>query len=116
MSKLWPIPLASLAPFRSPGGWPIPFLIQPLWNRLDLQHAQPLIEGPHERLRGQDCEPSSFLAGTVLFSGIAAVLGRVFALVALAVVTLVLIAFYLFSPAPACKIADRESPGAGSKP
>ena len=52
----------------------------------------------------------------MLFSGIAAVLGRVFALAALAVVTLVLIAFYLFSPVPAYKIADRESPGAGSKP
>ena len=78
---------------------------------------QPLIEGPQEKLRGARLRAIIiFLAGIVLFSVIRAVLGRVFALAALAVVTLVLIAFYLFSPAPAYKIADRESPGAGSKP
>ena len=78
---------------------------------------QPLIEGPHERLKGARLRAIIiFLLGIVLFSVIRAFLGRVFALATLAVVTLVLIAFYLLSLTPAYKIADRESPDASSKP
>lgn len=78
---------------------------------------QPLIEGPHQRLKGARLRAVLLLlAGTVLFSVIAAFLGRAFALATLAAIALVLIGRYLFASAPAYKIADRESPGRDATP
>jgi hypothetical protein len=84
---------------------------------LTYKGAQPLLEGPPERRWWARLRAFLiFLGGCASFSLIQAFLGRAIAVAAVAVVALVLIAWHLFSPAPAYKIADRESPTAGSKP
>jgi hypothetical protein len=78
---------------------------------------QSLIEGPSQRLTVARLRAVLiFLAGIVLLSVIASVLGQTLALAILAVIALVLIGFHLFASGPAYKIADRESPTRNAKP
>ena len=84
---------------------------------LTYRAAQPLIESPHQNLTGARLRAVLVIvAGIVLFSVIAAMLGRAYALATLAVIALALIGFHLFASAPAYKIADRESPTRDARP
>ncbi len=78
---------------------------------------QPLVESPRQGLTGARLRAVLvLLAGFALFSAIAAIRGRAFALATIAAVALVLIGRHLYASAPAYRIADRESPSGDATP
>jgi hypothetical protein len=78
---------------------------------------QPLVESPHQGLTGARLLAALvFLAGIVLLSLVSALLGRETTLVILAAAAVALIAYHLFSPRPAYKIAARDGHDDAAKP